>query len=708
MFLVLASGAAAEPDGQGSSARPAAIAGHATDLGLAHRCDRLALASKVLAATHPATPADLLSLRDFGGSNLDAAAPPGFAISPDGTHLAVQVRQAAPTSNTYCQALLVFDLDRPEARPVTITLGPQLARDTFTMYGMAGFPMGNPRPLTPAWSPDGRWLAFIQRVEDYDGLFLVPAAGGAVVPLARPPADVTDFSWADDATTLDYETNAPRLDAERRQAQEGRDGYRYDDRFWMLATTTPFVRGSFEAARVRLTLNRTGAVRTAIPMVNAAVNAGANRAWVSLDSQPAGAFRTRVHARVGSAETPCRFQTCEAAEAAWWSAPLQSVVFVRREGHASSRTALYTWRPGRQAPRRIAATDDALSGCTLAGERLVCGRERSAFPRDIISFDLQTGHGTPLVDLNPEWNAVAPARITRLRWTNRFGLPAFGDLVVPQRVAVEARLPLVVVQYETRGFLRGGTGDEYPIRAMADAGFAVLSINRPMDLGVWLARSGRPASQQDLMANWADRASVHDSLLEAIRQAAAVVPLDMSRIAVTGLSDGASTATYALIHSRVFSLALLSTCCEDPAVTTTAIGPAYEEMQRMNGYPVPWERHRDSWHEMSLAMNAEHICAEIQIQAADREARMALATVAAVRNAGVRIEMYLYPDEYHVKWQPAHRAAIYRRNLNALVAWRSRPPVACPSQRTTADLTPNAAPRPRSRPAAADAGTDGT
>ena len=42
---------------------------------------------------------------------------------------------------------------------------------------------------------------------------------------------------------------------------------------------------------------------------------------------------------------------------------------------------------------------------------------------------------------------------------------------------------MVVVQYDTRGFLRGGTGDEYPIQAFANRGYAVLSFRRPQAVG---------------------------------------------------------------------------------------------------------------------------------------------------------------------------------------------------------------------------------
>src|SRR3546814_6911518 len=76
-----------------------------------------------------------------------------------------------------------------------------------------------------------------------------------------------------------------------------------------------------------------------------------------------------------------------------------------------------------------------------------------------------------------------------------------------------------------------------------------------------------------------------DALVEGIKSVAKSQSIDFDHIAITGLSDGASTATYALIHSRIFSLALLSSCCEDPDVLETDVGDAYISHIRKNDYP---------------------------------------------------------------------------------------------------------------------------
>src|SRR3546814_5580356 len=41
------------------------------------------------------------------------------------------------------------------------------------------------------------------------------------------------------------------------------------------------------------------------------------------------------------------------------------------------------------------------------------------------------------------------------------------------------------------------------------------------------------------------------------------------------------------------------------------------------------------------------------------------------------VEMFIFPDEYHVKWQPAHRRATYLRSLDELERWSQSVPTRC-------------------------------
>lgn len=641
-------------------------------------CDRLSMGNPTVRTLRRSTVEDLSRLRDFGASGLDVGGAPGFAVSPAGDRLVVQVRQASAEANLYCQALMIFDLDRRGEPPLIIPIGHELSRKSTTWDGLAAFQLGDARPLTPRWSPDGRRIAFVQRRNGFDGLFVVPATGGTAVAIATLAANVQTFDWSADGGALQFEADTGLQAALAELSAEGRGGYRYDERYWIQSQTVPHPIGRFQPSRYRAVIPHGDLVAEPVSVAVADDEAAADgdRAWITIDELPKFSYRTRLRVQLKGIQSECRFEACSLPAAAWLIAGTDEVVFVRQEGYARSQSAVYRWRVGRSRPQRLLATNDALTGCEIALGQLFCGRERSAFPRDIVAIDCTSGKMRIIADLNPQWREIAPVGIRRLEWKNEFGIPAIGDLVLPGQSSAKP-VPLVIVQYNTRGFLRGGVGDEYPIRPMVDAGFAVLSVSRPQDYNIWLARQGLPVNQRKLAAEWTDRASVHSSLLEGIAQAEKHVVIDKDHVAITGLSDGSSAANYALIHSRVFSLALLSTCCEEPDVFTTAIGPAYDKFLKEYEYPVPWEEHKDSWQKISLAMNAKNICAAIQIQAADSEARGALTTFTKLRQAGVPIEMYIFPDEYHVKWQPAHRMAVYRRNLATLAAWRDKAPVSC-------------------------------
>lgn len=70
-----------------------------------------------------------------------------------------------------------------------------------------------------------------------------------------------------------------------------------------------------------------------------------------------------------------------------------------------------------------------------------------------------------------------------------------------------------------------------------------------------------------------------------------------------------------------------------------------------------------------MARNARRIHQPILMQLAHSEALIALESVTALKAAGQPVEMLVFPDERHVKWQPAHRLAIYRRNIDWFRFW---------------------------------------
>ena len=72
---------------------------------------------------------------------------------------------------------------------------------------------------------------------------------------------------------------------------------------------------------------------------------------------------------------------------------------------------------------------------------------------------------------------------------------------------------------------------------------------------------------------------------------------------------------------------------------------------------------------MSLVLNADRIEVPILIQTGDSEYEGGLDVVETLSHRGKAIELYVFPDESHVKWQPAHRRAMYERVTQWFEFW---------------------------------------
>ncbi len=57
------------------------------------------------------------------------------------------------------------------------------------------------------------------------------------------------------------------------------------------------------------------------------------------------------------------------------------------------------------------------------------------------------------------------------------------------------------------------------------------------------------------------------------------------------------------------------------------------------------------------------------MQLADDEFYLAASTIAAAQEAESPVDLFVFPDEGHIKWQPAHRLAVYQRNLDWFDFW---------------------------------------
>lgn len=648
-------------------------------------CSRLTPpAASAVSDRRPIRAADLIELRDIGA--FGAGNPEGgiLAISPDGKRLAFQMRRADIATNSYCMGLFVIDVagDRP-AR--SVDLGGEFIRETYSALGFAAHTSpGTPLAVAPKWSPDGRWLAYLRRDHGVTQLWLARADGNEAGALTDDRVDIEDFAWAPDGQALVYASRPGLLDAEAALDTEGRDGWLYDDRFEPISGNRPMPREPIATVYTRLDVGSGTTSRVSETDFQAllspgddlkppsamvfARSPGGDIAWTASKDTANIVAPSALHVRRwGGREVLCSSQDCEGIVNLWWSDDGRDLVFLRREGWRNSQTGLYRWAGGKPVP--ILVTTEVLLGCRRVGVALFCGHESSVTPRRLVAINLTTGKMRTVFDPNPEFLRVELGRVERLNWSNAMGIKTFGDLVLPPDHQSGQRHPLVVVLYETRGFLRGGTGDDYPIQLLASNGFAVLSVHNPMSVGALKGAVTQDEINRINRIDWADRRSILSAIDAGVQLAVDKGVADPAHLGITGLSDGASSVQFALVNSHLFSAAAMSSCCEDAAPPAWLDGPAAGRWLQAAGYPSVTKPDPHFWADVSVRMNAGRLTTPLLIQTPDREYLGAVEGVTALKERNQPVELYVFPDENHVKWQPVHRAAVYARTVDWFRYW---------------------------------------
>ena len=145
----------------------------------------LALALVTLAAQEPGTKTP--GIDDLIG--LQRAGPP--AISPDSRLVAYTIRQANWDENAYHTEIWLADAETGELRQLTNHKKSSSA---------------------PAWSPDGRTLAFASDREEKRQIYLIDPRGGEARKLTSLEDGVGSFEWAPDGKRLAYTATDPKPD----------------------------------------------------------------------------------------------------------------------------------------------------------------------------------------------------------------------------------------------------------------------------------------------------------------------------------------------------------------------------------------------------------------------------------------------------------------------------------------------------------------
>ncbi|HYJ52557.1 MAG TPA: Atxe2 family lasso peptide isopeptidase [Allosphingosinicella sp.] len=615
---------------------------------------------------------------------LEAADISGLAASPDGRHVAFRVDRASIARNSYDLAWQVADLETGAIRAVADGGEPIIADP------------GLLAAETPIWSPDGRWFYYRALRSGAVQIWRAAADGSGSAPVTAERGDVLSIERSADGRGIAYRVGPPSEEIEAAERAEYEAGILVDAHVELAQNvyrgaiingrhTTQRLTGSWFARGgvlwSRPPLLRTIEFRTLVAsdageadLAAAPAIAGAQAAPDSIARSVSGGIATArwtgneslVEARRPGAGAPlsCLVAACRTARVAWlaWAPDGERVLFASSD--AAHVQSLHVWDLRANEVRPLARSEGLLNGgrsesapCAAAPSGAICVASGSASPPRLERVDLRTGARRPLYDPNEALRARHWPQAERLEWRSDEGRSFTGIVFLPEGAPRAA--PLFINYYRCDGFFRGGVGDEWPFAAFASAGIAAACVNAtPM------------SGPQDGVGQYRAAQGGVEALVALLAQRGLV---DRARIGIGGLSFGSEVTMWMAVHSGLVAAAsIASPQLEASSYWLNGVRGRdhHDLLRRVWGLGAPDET-PERWRLLSPALNVERIHAPLLMQLPEQESRYAAELYARLSNSSTPVELYVFPDEAHIKAQPRHRLAAYRRNLDWFRFWLS-------------------------------------
>lgn len=606
----------------------------------------------------------------------------GLAASPDGEWLAYREERASIDTNRIDTTWRVAPMIGGPTRLVANGGEAIFDGETFALEA-------------PQWSTDARWIYYRALIAGEIQVWRTARDGSGAEQVTHDAANVLAFQLRGDGSVI-YEVRAARQEIIEAENREYDAGIRFDKsvepgqaifRGAMIEgrRATQRLSGSWfdrrgllgdAAPRYRIAAARSSEVQDAPAAEVAAWDRKARAtlgetqaipnpdgslvAELTLSGPTAGLV---VSLPADRSIRPCPAALCSKGRvrgAVWLSDGKTLLVTITDAFKAQS---LYRWDVGggtldllAKGKGLVGSSRSVVSSCAVAPSALACVVADPDRPPRIDAIDLKSRARRILAEPNA---ALAPITVKPIAWRTPAGQHFTGQFIAPTHKAASPP-PLFITYYQCRGYLRGGTGDEWPLAAMADAGIAVLCIN---------------AVTQDDLGKTPDAVADYALALGAIRSIVGDLArkgmIDESRVGMGGLSFGGEVTAWVAMHSKLLRAVSLSSVLFEPSYYWFNGAPGrdvHAKLKQWWGLGAPQET-PERWKEVSPALNTDRMAAAVLMQLPEQEYRYNLELIARLFEAKTPTEVYVFPDEPHVKSQPRHKLAVYERNLAWFRRW---------------------------------------
>jgi len=586
--------------------------------------------------------------------------------------------------------------------------------------GSGGFQLthGDKSSTQPAWSPDGRWIAFLSSRSGTANVWWIRVDGGEAEPLTEEKGDVSAFQWSPDGKMIAFLMRDPKTEDEQRADKEKRDARVMDEnvklsRLYVISVAPdslgkrtprrlaaenrnvggPFGGGDLswapDGSAIAFTHTRsptpndwtsadlavvhvaTGAVR---PL--AATAAAESDPWFSPDGKwiafsasddpPTWGFTTRVQVVATDGGQPKALAETfdRQPDLLGWSADGRVVYVAEARRTVNHLAAL----PVDGQP----ATDVSLPDVMVGAPALNRGATHVGFVTQApdrapeVAISSLRGFRPSQVSKVQDLPAAPLGRTEVVRWRAPDGQEIEGLLTYPVNYQVGTRVPLLVIVHGgptgvfTLGFI-ARTG-AYPVAAFAADGYAVLRCNVRGSSGY--GRDFRYANYQEWGGgDYQDIMSGVDAMIQA-------GIADSERLGVMGWSYGGYMTSWIITQTKRFRAASVGAGVTNlMSFTGTADIPGFIPDYFGGEY---WDV-SDRWTAHSAMFNIKGVSTPTLIQHGEQDLRVPISQGYELYNAlkrqGVPTRMIVYPRQPHGIQEPQLQLDSMKRNLEWFEQW---------------------------------------
>jgi hypothetical protein len=283
-------------------------------------------------------------------------------------------------------------------------------------------------------------------------------------------------------------------------------------------------------------------------------------------------------------------------------------------------------------------------------------------PPHIIAIDTPTGRKSLLMDLNPQFQHLALARVEEITWKDSHGNELKGGLYWPIDYLDGKKYPLVIQTHgwiTNRFLIDGSFTTAFAAQALAGKGFFVVQDNGP-DWHVYGTSKEAPRAM-----------AAFEGAIDYLKRRGLI---DQNRIGIIGFSRTDWYVTYTLTHSKQhFAAAALAdgvdfSYFQYMAFSNVATGAA-GEFEQVYGGP-PFGKTLSQWLKQSPAFLMDKIETPLRIQALGPWSVLAdWHWYSGLSRQGKPVEMIYIPEGTHILEKPWDRMISQQGNVDWFCFW---------------------------------------